>query len=141
MPSFLKAYLEFEHTSPIIANVKISCYMKQQSHSSECARQLTSTATEKNDVSHGVIRCNVVSTLERCKKYMKTFAKQSNFWRDFFIAMAETWKKLKTSNMFSSFIVCSNRSRSALVSDLLSNNLLFDRLCTSFSNWKIMITQ
>ena len=28
------------------------------------------------------------------------FANQSNFWRDFFIAMVQTWKKLKTSNMF-----------------------------------------
>ena len=39
--------------------------------------------------------------------------------------MAESWKKLKTSNMFSMFIVCLNRNRSALVSDLLSNNSLF----------------
>ena len=39
--------------------------------------------------------------------------------------MAENWKNLKTSNLFSSFIVCSNRNRSALVRELLSNNLLF----------------
>ena len=39
--------------------------------------------------------------------------------------MAESWKKLKISNMFSSFIVCSNRNRSALVRDLLSYNSLF----------------
>ena len=39
--------------------------------------------------------------------------------------MAESWKKLKTSNLFSSFIVCSNRKRSALVRELLSNNSLF----------------
>ena len=32
---------------------------------------------------------------------------------------------MKTSNMFSSFIVCSNRNRSALVLELLSNNSLF----------------
>ena len=70
VPSFLKAYLEFEHTSLIIANVKISCYMKQQSHSSESARQQTTIATEKNDVSHCVRRCNVVLTLERCNNYI-----------------------------------------------------------------------
>ena len=39
--------------------------------------------------------------------------------------MAESWKKLKTSNLFSSFNVCSNRNRSALVCELLSNNSLF----------------
>ena len=53
------------------------------------------------------------------------FAKQSDVWRDFFSAMAETWKKLKTSNLFSSFIVSSNRNRSALVCELLCNNSLF----------------
>ena len=35
--------------------------------------------------------------------------------------MAESWKKLKTSNAFSSFIV----NKSALVRELLSNNSLF----------------
>ena len=44
---------------------------------------------------------------------MLTFAKQSDVWRDFFSAMAEIWKKLKTSNLFSSFIVSSNRNKSA----------------------------
>ena len=39
--------------------------------------------------------------------------------------MAESWKKLKTSNVVSSFIVCSNRNRSALVRDLLSYNSQF----------------
>ena len=39
--------------------------------------------------------------------------------------MAETWKKLKTSTVFSSFIVCWNRNRSASVRELLSNNSLF----------------
>ena len=53
------------------------------------------------------------------------FAKQSDVWRDFFGAMAESRKKLKTSNLFSPFIVCSNRNRSALVRELLSNNSLF----------------
>ena len=41
--------------------------------------------------------------------------------------MAESWKKLKTSNLFSSFIVNSNRNRLALVSELLCNNPLFVR--------------
>ena len=50
---------------------------------------------------------------------------RQNFWRDIFSAMAESWKKLKTSNVVSSFIVCSNRNRSALERDLLSYNLLF----------------
>ena len=36
-------------------------------------------------------------------------------------AMAESWKKLKTSNVFSSFIVCLKRKRSAIVPELLSN--------------------
>ena len=39
--------------------------------------------------------------------------------------MAESWKKLNTLNVFSSFIVCWNRNRLALVRELLSNNLLF----------------
>ena len=41
--------------------------------------------------------------------------------------MAESWtlKKLKTSNLFSCFIVCSNRNRSDSVRELLSDNSLF----------------
>ena len=39
--------------------------------------------------------------------------------------MAENWKKLKTSNVFSSFLVCWNRNRSAPVRELLNNNSLF----------------
>ena len=39
--------------------------------------------------------------------------------------MVESSKKLKTSNFFSSFIMCLNRNRSALVCKLLSNNSLF----------------
>ena len=53
------------------------------------------------------------------------YAKQSEVWRDFFSAMAESWKKLKTSNLLSSFIMSSNRNRSALVRELLCNNSLF----------------
>ena len=45
--------------------------------------------------------------------------------QDFFSAMANSWKKLKTSNVFLSFIVCSNRKTSALMHELLSNNSLF----------------
>ena len=56
---------------------------------------------------------------------MQTFAKQSDAWRDFFSAMVESWKKLKTSNLLSLFIVSSNRNRSALVRELLCNNSLF----------------
>ena len=53
------------------------------------------------------------------------FVKQSEVWRDFISAMAESWKKLKTSNLFSSFIVSSNRNRPALMRELLCNNSLF----------------
>ena len=49
------------------------------------------------------------------------FAKQSDIWRDFFCAMAESGKKLKASNLFSSSILSSNRNRSALVRELLCN--------------------
>ena len=37
----------------------------------------------------------------------------------------ESWKKLKTSNVFSSFIVRSNPKRSVQVRELLGNNSLF----------------
>ena len=79
----------------------------------------------KNDVSHGVRRCYVDLKLERRNKYMYTFAKQSNFCWDFCSAMAESWKKLNTSNVFLSFIDCSNRNRSVLVCDFFSYNPLF----------------
>ena len=39
--------------------------------------------------------------------------------------MAESWKKLKTANVFSSFIVCYNIKRSAPVCESLCNNSLF----------------
>ena len=41
--------------------------------------------------------------------------------------MGESWKKLKTSNVFSLFIVCLNRNRSALVCNLLSYNFAFPK--------------
>ena len=56
---------------------------------------------------------------------MLTFAKQSKFWQNFFSAMAESWKKQKTLNVFLSFIVYLNRKRSALLRDLLRDNSLF----------------
>ena len=56
---------------------------------------------------------------------METFATLSRYWRDFFSTMAESWKKLKISNVCSSFIVCWNRNRSVLVCELLSSNSLF----------------
>ena len=39
--------------------------------------------------------------------------------------MAESSKKLKSSDLILSFLVCSNRSRPALVRELLSNKSLF----------------
>ena len=39
--------------------------------------------------------------------------------------MAESWKKLKTSNLFSSLNVSLNRNRSAQLCELLCNNSLF----------------
>ena len=42
--------------------------------------------------------------------------------------MAEHWKKLKTSNVVLSFIVCSNLNRSALVHDLLSDSQFVGQL-------------
>ena len=36
----------------------------------------------------------------------KCMRRSLGIWREFFSAMAESWKKLKTSNVFSSFIVC-----------------------------------
>ena len=54
-----------------------------------------------------------------------TNTRQSIYWREFFSAMAKIWKKLKSSNVYSSLIVCLNRNRSALMRELLSNNSLF----------------
>ena len=52
------------------------------------------------------------------------------FLRDFFSAIAESSKKLKSSSVILLFIVFSNRNRSALVHKLLSNNSLFvGQLC------------
>ena len=51
-------------------------------------------------------------------------ALQSNLRRDFFKADAESLKNLKDKTAFSSFLVCKNRIRSALVRELLSNNSL-----------------
>ena len=37
---------------------------------------------------------------------VETLALQSKIWQDFFSAMAESWKNLKDTTAFSSFIVC-----------------------------------
>ena len=37
-----------------------------------------------------------------CKRMRRSLS----IWREFFSAMAESWKKLKTSNVFLSFIEC-----------------------------------
>ena len=39
----------------------------------------------------------------------------TKYWQEFFSAMVESWKKLKTSNVFSLFIVYYKRNRSALM--------------------------
>ena len=57
--------------------------------------------------------------------HLKGVSNTTNYWRDFFSAMAECWKNLKTSNVFLSFLACSNRNRLAQVRELLSNNSLF----------------
>ena len=67
----------------------------------------------------------LVDITNTCKHMQHT-----EYWREFFSAMAESWKKLKTSNVFSLFIVCYNQNRSALACELLSNNSLFvGQLC------------
>ena len=63
-----------------------------------------------------VLSSNIVDVTNTCKLLR-------NFWRDFFSAMAQSWKKLKTSNEVS-LVVCS-RNRSALVCDMFSYNSLF----------------
>ena len=50
---------------------------------------------------------------------------QSNLWRDFLGAMAESSTNLKDTTVFSSFLVCQNQNRLALVCELLSNNSQF----------------
>ena len=64
-----------------------------------------------------------------------TYATQSNYWRNFLSAMAEGWKKLKTSNVFSSFnCVLKYRNRSALLRELLSNNSFLSVSCTKINH-------
>ena len=72
-----------------------------------------------NDV-HDGRRCNIVFMFERRNKCIRMFAKSQ-----ISSAIAESWKKQKTSNVVLSFIVCLNQNRSALVSDLLSYNSLY----------------
>ena len=108
-----------------IANAKKLCYVTQKSQ---------------------LWKCNIADVIYHCKM-MSVMALDgvTLFWRlkdvtntvhvnkcetvqllhDFFSAMAETWMKLKTSNVLSLFIACSNQNRSALVRELVSNNSLF----------------
>ena len=81
-------------------------------------------------------------TPERHNKYILTFANQSTFWRDFCSAMAESWRKLKTSNVVSSVIVCSNQNKLALVCHLLSiNSLLVGQLYEEKSSLQLTAKQ
>ena len=45
-----------------------------------------------------------VKLFDAKKIQMLMFVKQSNFWRHFFSAKVESWKKMRTSNMVLSFI-------------------------------------
>ena len=78
----------------------------------------------QNDVSHGISRITSFwhwkIVTNKCKR-IETL----QLLHDFFSAMGDSWKKLKTSNVVSSFIVCSNLNRSALVCELLGYNSLF----------------
>ena len=57
-----------------------------------------------NDVNHCVRRCYIVLTLEL--QIHVNVCETVQLLLEFFSAMAEIWKKLKISNVFSSFIVC-----------------------------------
>ena len=119
-PLFLIKYYQIRTISLIqthlayIVNVKISCYMKQQSHSSESALQLSSIMGTDGVKSF----CCLKGATTTCKRLRtsQTFGG---------ISSVQSWMKLKTSNVVSSFIVCSNRTIPALVRDLLSYNSLF----------------
>ena len=78
----------------------------------------------QNDVIHGVRRVTSFLPLKDVTNTCKHVT-LSNYWWELFNAMAESWKKPKTSNVFLSFIACWNRNRSALVRGLMSNNSLF----------------
>ena len=79
----------------------------------------------KSDLCNGTRRCHVILTIENRNEYMENFRKQFGFWRDFFIAIVESSKKMKSSNVTLSFVVCTNRNISALVREMLSYNSLF----------------
>ena len=72
------------HGKPVLAEV--NCYCKMTS----------------------VMALDGVTSFLRLKyaTYSCKHIRNSYYWRDFFSAMAESWKKLKTSNVFSTFIVC-----------------------------------
>ena len=94
--------------------------MKLQTYSFESALAQVNCHRNIKDISLGFRRCNI-KTLQLHVNICETV----QLLQDFFCAMEESWKKLKTSNVFSSFIVCSNRNRSALVRELLSYYSLF----------------
>ena len=73
--------------------------MKQQSRSFESARKARAIADVnplQNDVSHYVRRCNLKDFTNTCQN------------------TCETVQLLQDVNVFSTFIACSNRNRSAL---------------------------
>ena len=83
-------------------------------HSFESTGKLTSVATAKVT---SVIALYGVTSFWRLKDLTNTCKRLQN--SPAFGGIPESRKKLKTSNLFSSFIVSSNRNRSAMVRELL----------------------
>ena len=84
-----------------------------------------------------VVELDGVTSFLRLKDVTDTYKRKRHsptIWRDFFRAMAESWKKLKTSNVCSSFIVCYNLNRQNLVRELLSNNSLLSVSCAKINH-------
>ena len=56
---------------------------------------------------------------------MKTYATQSNYWRESFNSMADSWKKLKTSNLdeVSSGLARSSLLRYRVLAEVLNREL------------------
>ena len=63
-----------------------------------CYRRMTSFMVLGSGVTSFLRLKHVTNT---CPVYNVVY-----LWWEFFSAMAESWKKLKTQNVFSSFIVC-----------------------------------
>ena len=54
-----------------------------------------------------LLRLIEVINISKCMRLIQTIGgNYSVQWRELFSAMAESWKELKTSNVFSLFIVC-----------------------------------